>query len=96
MGLTWDEAKNRANRQKHGINFLDAVGVFDDDYRQVTVDPYPHEERFRTYGMVNNVLIVVVHTEIEENQATGEPFGRIISARMLSNHERRRFEEGTL
>ena len=96
MGLTWDEAKNRANSQKHKINFHDAIHVFEDNYRQVRLDPYPHEERFRTYGMVNSVLIVVVHTEIEEDPANGEPFGRIISARMMNNHERRSFEEGTL
>ncbi len=86
MALTWDEVKNRANRQKHKINFHDAIRVFEDGYRQGRPDPYLYEERFRTYGLVNNVLIVVVHTEIEEDPISGELFGRIISARMLNNY----------
>ncbi len=28
--FTWDEQKNRANRQKHGISFETAMRVFDD------------------------------------------------------------------
>ena len=28
-GFEWDEAKNQTNVRKHGIDFLDAVRVFD-------------------------------------------------------------------
>ncbi len=30
MDYQWDAAKARFNLQKHGIDFADAVGVFDD------------------------------------------------------------------
>ena len=96
MGWTWDEAKNRANRQKHKINFMDAVRVFDDPYLCTVPDPYPEEARLRTFGVVQGLLIVVIHTGTVENATTGEFAGRIISARKATGHERRRYEEGNL
>jgi uncharacterized DUF497 family protein len=30
MGFQWDLAKARANLRKHGVDFADAVGVFED------------------------------------------------------------------
>lgn len=96
MRLTWDEVKNRANSQKHKINFVDAIRVFDDKHAFTVPDPYPGEARSRTYGAVNNILIVVIHTEIGEDPNTGEQFGRIISARAATRYERRSYEEGFL
>ena len=31
MRYEWDKAKNRANIAKHGIDFADAVAVFEDN-----------------------------------------------------------------
>ena len=30
LRFTWDESKNRSNRQKHGLGFEEAVRVFAD------------------------------------------------------------------
>jgi uncharacterized DUF497 family protein len=38
MEFTWDEQKNRANRQKHGISFENAMLVFDDPYHLTSQD----------------------------------------------------------
>jgi uncharacterized DUF497 family protein len=32
MQYEWDEAKAASNLQKHGVDFADAVGVFDDPF----------------------------------------------------------------
>ena len=53
------------------------------------VDLDPEEERWKTIGMVERTVIIVIHTW----PRTGEP-GRIISARKASPAERRVYEEG--
>jgi uncharacterized protein len=47
----WDSKKAEANRRKHGIEFLDAVIVFDDDCGITLLDEHPAEERYVTFGM---------------------------------------------
>ncbi len=32
MGYQWDSAKARSSLRKHGIDFADAVGVFEDEW----------------------------------------------------------------
>lgn len=41
----WDPKKTEANRRKHGIEFLDAVVVFDDDRGVTLFDENPAQER---------------------------------------------------
>lgn len=64
MEFTWDDRKNRANQQKHGIIFETAILVFDDPLnvsvqdREVDGDP-----RWQIIGMVNGVhVLLVAHT----------------------------------
>jgi uncharacterized protein len=47
----WDPKKAEVNRRKHGIEFLDAVVVFDDDRGVTLLDENPAEERYVTFGM---------------------------------------------
>ena len=43
----WDESKNRANIGKHGIDFADAVAVFEDSLALSQPDPESRgESRF--------------------------------------------------
>ena len=92
---TWDEDKNLANRQKHGLRFENAVLVFDDPLAVSREDPYPYERRLQTIGQVRAVVIVVIHTWAEPESLNGESIGRIISARKATRRERNAYEEGT-
>ena len=92
---TWDQDKNLANRQKHGIRFENAALVFDDPLAVSREDPYPYECRLQTIGQVRTVAIVVIHTWAEPDYLNGESIGRIISARKATRHERSAYEEGT-
>lgn len=82
MLFEWDEEKNAANIKKHGIDFEDAIRVFEDDDRIEIYDAAHsgEEDRYNTIGMVNDVLFVV-YTERRESI-------RIISARPATRGER--------
>ncbi len=48
LDFEWDEAKNRANRRKHGVSFEEAQSVFLDDHaiRYFDTDHSDDEDRF--------------------------------------------------
>lgn len=94
MHWTWDPDKDWANLQKHDFDFDVATLVFDDPFSVTVEDPYPHEPRYRTIGMVESVTILVVHTWPDVDYDTGERMGRIISARKATRQEREDYEEG--
>ncbi len=94
MYWIWNEAKNRSNKLKHGLSFEIAQLIFDDPLAMSRRDPYPNEERWQTLGLVNYVIIFVVHTSPEYDPQSGKDVGRIISARKATKHERRAYEEG--
>ena len=83
----WDEAKNRLNISKHGIDFLDVPRVFEqpllvrrDDRRQY------EEDRWIAMGVLSGVVIVTVY-------ARRGPRLRIISARRANQRERTIYEQ---
>ncbi len=90
MPWTWSPAKNRENRRKHGLSFEIAQLVFADPYALSRPDPFPHEERWQTVGVIGRTTIFVIHTWPEGRDETG----RIISARKATPHERKAYEEG--
>ncbi len=94
MRWTWDEAKNRRNEQKHGLDFETARLVFDDPLAVSRADSYPDEERWQTVGVIDGVTVLVVHTWPLYNPESDEEVGRIISARKATKGERRAYEEG--
>ncbi len=71
----WDPKKAEANRRKHGIEFLDAVIVFDDDRGITLLDEHPTEERYVTFGMNAYGRVLAVSYALRGNTI------RIISAR---------------
>jgi uncharacterized protein len=89
VAYEWDPAKNRANLAKHGVDFADAVAVFEDDLALTRPDPDSRgERRFLTLGVdAFGRHLVVVFTE------RGARI-RIISARLASKQERRPYETG--
>ena len=89
---TWTAWKSERNRAKHKVSFELAVHVFDDPLHLTVEDPFEEEERWRTYGQIQNVLILVVHTE-PVSSGDGRKVGRIISARKATANERRIVEE---
>lgn len=97
MRWTWDPAKDRANRRRHGLGFETAHRVFDDPLALSRPDPHPGEARWRTVGMIGGmtggVIVLVVHTWPDPDPGDGEETGRIISARKATPHERKAYEE---
>jgi hypothetical protein len=86
VDLEWDEDKAASNIQKHGVDFADAVGVFEDPLAFSMPDDDPDEDRFIGLGTDTlGRLLVVVYT------FRGEKI-RIISARRATPSERRTYE----
>jgi uncharacterized DUF497 family protein len=82
-GFQWDEAKNRANVRKHGLDFADAVRIFSAPTldREDARDDYG-EPRVNSIGDLDGVVIInVTHTD-----RAGDV--RLISARRANQMER--------
>lgn len=83
MEYAWDPEKAAANLRRHGVDFADAVSVFEDEYALRREDPdAPGEQRFVITGMdfLGRVLVVVY---TYRGQRT-----RLISARQATRRER--------
>ena len=81
----WNEAKSKANIQKHGISFEEAKSVFLDEYALLIADPdhSETEDRFVLLGLsVKLRLLLVCHCfEVEDNLI------RVISCRKATRKE---------
>jgi hypothetical protein len=87
VSFQWDPRKARANLAKHGIDFADAVGVFDDPHASTLDDDHRGEQRYVTAGRdLLGRVVVVVWTPREDEF-------RLISARSANPRERRQYEE---
>lgn len=83
----WDDNKREINIEKHGIDFFDAVAIFNDINRiEKTIMHETGEERHITIGMVNGVFLLVVYT------LRGKSI-RLISARRASKNERKYYKD---
>jgi uncharacterized DUF497 family protein len=86
MEFEWDEAKNRSNIRKHGLDFADAAAAFDGPLL-VAPDVREHgENRLIGVGMILNRVVVVVFMQLAANRV------RVISLRKATRSERLRFE----
>ena len=84
----WDPEKGRENEQRHGVSFLEASEVFDDDHSSSVSDPdhSANEDRYLIFGISKQGKhLVVSYTE------RGERI-RLISARHMTSRERRAYE----
>lgn len=88
MRVEWDEPKNAANQQKHGISFEEASQLFTSgvDYLELfDADHSTDEDRFICIGPVDRAIVVVITTEPDEDLI------RIISARWATKREEELF-----
>ena len=82
MTIVWDDAKNRANRKRHGLAFEDAELVFAGPTVTFVDDRRDYgEARYVTLGLLAGRAVVVVHTP--RGAAT-----RIISMRKANEREK--------
>lgn len=89
MDFEWNETKAHINESKHGISFIEATEVFDDDYSSCIHDPdHSYEEhRYLLFGVSSRGnFLVVSYTERLD-------IIRIISARRMTNQERKAYEQ---
>jgi len=90
MRFEWDDRKAAANEKKHGVSFHEAATGFGDPLAITFADPdhSENERRYVTFGMSRvDRLLVVAHADRERRI-------RIISARTMTRHERKIYEEG--
>jgi uncharacterized protein len=87
MDFEWDQAKDAANRRKHGIGFREASEIFrgfivtaEDDRRDYG------EQRFAALGEYDGEIIRVVFTRRRDNI-------RIISAWKASRNDRKTYQK---
>ena len=88
MDFEWDAAKERVNRERHGISFDEVRELFTSDVDYLEIYDFEHsrdEDRFIAIGSVRRGLVVVVYTERHEETV------RIISARRATTSEARFF-----
>ncbi|MCL1805004.1 MAG: BrnT family toxin [Clostridiales bacterium] len=90
--FSWDDNKNNANIRKHGVSFVEAMTVFDDDNAmyKADVDHSAQEERFIIMGLSTNLrLLVVCHCYRESSTVI-----RIFSARKATRSEASQYGGG--
>ena len=79
MKYEWDEAKNRNNFAKHGLDFEDAEQVFSGPCVTFEDDRFDYgEERLVTLGLLAGRLVVIAHCAARREHAhylheKGEP-----------------------
>ena len=85
LRFVWDEAKNHANQQKHGVAFEKAQTAFLDENAHVYFDPdhSDAEDRFILLGISFQLRVLVVCHCYRE----GELVVRLISARKADKRE---------
>ncbi len=86
--LLWDDAKRKANLEKHGLDFADAPMVLESPYRLDVRSVRGGEPRIQSFAYVFDVLAVltVVHT-------TRDRAWRIVSFRPASEEERSAYHD---
>ena len=88
MNFQWDPAKAKGNLKKHGVEFADAVGVFDDPAAITLEDPDSEgEQRFISLGLDFLGRLIVVTYTYRLNDI------RIISARQATRREMSIYEK---
>ncbi len=86
MEFEWDQEKSRLNFDKHGIDFIDAQGVFDGRLRYIDLSFRSSEVRLTITAMLGERLFTVVWT-------TRGTAIRLISARRARDAETRTYRQ---
>lgn len=93
MEFQWDEEKDRSNRAKHGVAFLQAVEALEDVNEYGGFDAYyDGEARYWSVGAAASLIVLFVVYSIRQQ---GDRIStRIISARRATRSEQRQYEQG--
>jgi uncharacterized DUF497 family protein len=89
MNFAWDAEKAESNLEKHGLSFEEASTAFADPLSRTKPDPLhsDDEDRLILMGVTKaGRLVVVAHADRGETV-------RLISARLATPAERRRYEQ---
>jgi uncharacterized protein len=87
MRYTWDEEKNRRNRELRGIAFEDAIQIFEGPTVEIPDDRFDYgEDRVYAIGLISGLEITVVYADRKTNDER-----RIISAWRSEPRERRSY-----
>ncbi len=89
MEFEFDENKSRANKSKHGIDFIDAQKLWEDPDRIEIPTKYLDEPRYVLIAKIDNKHWSVVHT-IRNNKV------RLISVRRSRKNEKEIYESGRI
>ena len=87
----WDKEKAATNLKKHGVSFEEAETVFSDPLSLTVPDPLHSDDENRlviTGCSIRERQIVVVHTDRNDKI-------RIVTARLATPSERRKYEQET-
>ncbi len=85
MKFIWHEPKRQSNLKKHGIDFAEAERVFNGSTFTFEDNRENYgEQRWVTLGLLVMRVVVIVHTETEDEI-------RIISMREANKNEQRLF-----
>jgi uncharacterized DUF497 family protein len=83
MKFIWDETKRISNINKHDLDFALTYLVFENHTFTFEDNRIAyHERRFVTLGLLNSVVVVVVHTETKNEI-------RVISLRRANKNEQK-------
>jgi uncharacterized DUF497 family protein len=86
MQFEWDEAKNRSNIRKHGIDFNDAIEIFKHPVLSAADRREDFgEDRWIALGWMKLIVALVVYVERDGDTI------RIISARKATRPEIKRY-----
>ncbi len=89
MTFEWNEEKRQVNLDRHGIDFEDALAIWEGPVLEVPSPQLEHgEARILATGLAEGRLITVVFTWRGENR-------RIISARHARKNERENYNKAT-
>ena len=84
---TWDEAKRKINVQKHGLDFVECLAIW--DHFTVT-----REDKRQDYGEVRLVCFGLLGPEVVVMVYTERPAGpHVISLRKAEKHEARYYRQ---
>jgi len=83
--FTWNPKKRLTNLKKHGLDFTDAKRVFSGHTLTRLDHRFAYDEaRFSTMGLLGDVVVVIAHTETDDEI-------RVISMRKAERHEREKY-----
>lgn len=88
MRYEWDDAKNRSNREKHGLDFADAPQVLSGRCVTFVDDRVEYGEiRLVSLGLLAGRVVVTAHTP------RGQDATRIISMRKANRREQKTYDQ---